>query len=187
MNKLQVIKKDLEQVKKRFTDLVGEDLWAKESSFAIQIFRKNPRLMDCVPESILEAVLNVAQIGLTLNPASKMAYLVPRYNAGASHCVLEPSYQGLVKLVTDTGSVVSVSSHVVYSDDEFGVTLGTSPEVIHKPSFSGDKKVTHVYAVADLGNSKQIEVMTMLEIQEIMAKSESYKAFKAGKVRVVYG
>src|SRR5210317_678093 len=180
---IATVKTDLDKIKTRFTDLVGEDTWSKESSFALQAFRKNPRLMDCNPETILESVLNVAQIGLTLNPASKMAYLVPRYNSGSFQCVLEPSYQGLVKLVTDTGSVHSVACHPVYAEDEFEVTLGTSPEIIHKPKFGErrDSDITHVYAVADLGTTKQIEVMTILEVKEIMAKSESYKAYKNGK------
>lgn len=65
--------------------------------------------------SKLQAVFNVALTGLTLNPTLKLAYLVPRYNNASRELEvhLEPSYQGLVKLVTDTGSAKSVSSQVV--------------------------------------------------------------------------
>ena len=55
--------------------------WAKESQFAIQYFQKNDYLAKTAlanPTSAQNAIINVAAIGITLNPASKLAYLVPR-------------------------------------------------------------------------------------------------------------
>lgn len=55
--------------------------WAKESQFAIQQFQKNSFLADTARgnlSSAQNAIINVAAIGITLNPASKLAYLVPR-------------------------------------------------------------------------------------------------------------
>lgn len=185
----QIIKKEtFNSIQERFVNLIDEKTFAKEVSFAIQLATKNKQLQKCTKESVLQAVMNIAQVGLTLNPVSAEAYLIPRWagkdgdNQNIYHCVLEPSYQGLVKLVTDTGSVKYVSCYVVHDKDEFEVILGTSVGVTHKPKFL-TKDITHVYAVAELPDgSKQVEVMTIADCHDIREKSESYKAYIKKKV-----
>ena len=51
--------------------------WAEESQFAAQALNKNPMLQQCAPQSIQESIINVAAIGLSLNPAYGYSYLVP--------------------------------------------------------------------------------------------------------------
>ena len=93
----------------------------QEISFAIQIINKSPQLQKCSKESLQVAVLNISNIGLSLNPASKEAYLIPRWNSAAkqNEACLEPSYVGLVKLLTDAGSVTSVLCQLVHEGDVF--------------------------------------------------------------------
>lgn len=53
----------------------------RESEFAMQIFANNDYLAKVAignPVSTRSAVMNVAGIGVSLNPAQKLAYLVPR-------------------------------------------------------------------------------------------------------------
>ncbi|EPU2409346.1 hypothetical protein ACVVHD_004614, partial [Escherichia coli] len=69
--------------------------WAKESQFAIQQFQKNDFLAKTAQANLpsaQNAIINVAAIGITLNPSSKLAYLVPR---GGAVC-LDISYMGLL-------------------------------------------------------------------------------------------
>lgn len=78
--------------------------WAKESQFAIQYFQKNDYLAKTAlanPTSAQNAIINVAAIGITLNPASKLAYLVPRDGM----VCLDISYMGLLHLAQSTGSI----------------------------------------------------------------------------------
>jgi recombinational DNA repair protein RecT len=117
----------------------------------------------------------------------KLAYLVPRsVNQGGQWVVethLEPSYMGLCKLVTDTGSAKRIYSHVVYEGDEFEVSLGISMDLKHAPKFK-TKEITNVYCVAILSDgSPMIEVMTKEDVDSIRDRSESYKAFNAGKIK----
>lgn len=171
-------------VKSRFVELADEKTFIREASFAIQAIDKNPTLSKCDPNSIQLSVVNIAQIGLSLNPVNPTAYLVPRWDnkAKAYKCVLEPSYQGLVKLVTDTKSVISVYSHVVYKEDVFKIKLGTSYEIEHEPKFKS-KEIEKVYAVGILPDgSKQIEVMDREDVYAIRDISESYKAYMAKKI-----
>lgn len=169
-------------IEARFTELIDKATFTKEVSFALQHIQKNPQLMKCVPETILQAVMNIAQVGLTLNPVASEAYLVPRWSKNGIMCVLEPSYQGLCKLLTDTGSVSRIYSHVVYKGDDFEVSLGSETRIIHKPKFSSSE-ITHAYAVGELETGKQIEVITKTDLDFIRGKSESYKAYKADKVK----
>jgi len=179
-------KADFTPIKKMFAELVDEKTFEKECSFALQHLQKNAYLSRSTPNSILVSVLNLAQIGLTLNPAQKLAYLVPRYNSASSaiECCLEPSYQGLIKLLTDSGSIVNCYAHLVYENDEFEQNLGTENIIIHKPKLGVRGKMIGVYAVAVLANgSKQTEVMDIKEVEGIRDTSESYKSFKGGKAK----
>ncbi len=174
---------DLEKVKEKMLKLISEEDYLREASFAMQAINQSEYLQKCSKESLLKAVFNTATTGLSLNPVLKFASLVPRYIGGQYQCVLEPQYQGLVKLITDTGSVQNVYAHNVCEEDEFDVQYGTTTEIIHKPKFKS-KTITHSYAVAILPNgTKQFEVMTKEELDYIRGMSESYKAFEAKKIK----
>lgn len=168
-----------DKIKERFIQLTDEETFLKEASFAMQHMTKNPAIAKCSHASIQMAVLNISQIGITLNPALKLAYLIPR----RGECILEISYMGLSKLVTDTGSATNIYAHCVYENDDFSHSLGTNPEVIHKPTLKSRGNIIAVYCVAVLHNGgKQVEVMTTEDVEAIRDESESYKAFKNGKI-----
>lgn len=161
----------------------------QEISFALQLINKNKQLSTCTKESLQQAVLNVSNIGLSLNPAAKEAYLVPRYNSllKTMEASLDPSYVGLVKLLTDAGSVKSMVCQLVYEGDKFEIDLAsnTTP-VIHKPELVRSKRgqITGVYALATLPDgTRQVEYMDVEEVNAIRERSETYKAFKSGKIQ----
>lgn len=181
-SEIQLIKKEFSKIQTRFTSLTNEETFIKECSFAMQHFTKNTYLGTSTMESKLEAVMNVAMVGLTLNPVLKLAYLVPRKaklkGQFVVQCHLEPSYQGLIKLITDTGSAKNIYAHIVYKGDIYEETLGTGVEIKHIPKRQS-KEIELVYAVAVLHDgSKQVEVMTKEEVDDIREMSESYKAHK---------
>lgn len=170
-------------LKDRFTKLLNEESFIREVSFAVQLVQRSSQLQKCNAQDIIQELANVAQLGLSLNPIKKEAYLVTRYDkTRGQYPVLEPGYQGLVKLITETGAVRAIYAHPVNEGDIFEVSLGTGVEIIHKPQFKTRKPV-QFYAVAILENGeKVIEVMTLEEIYDIRSRSEGYKAFKAGRI-----
>lgn len=170
----------------RLLQFFDEATIIKECNFAMQAFAKNEFLNSATPESKMQAILNVAQVGLTLNPVLKYAALVPRYNSasGKVECYFEPQYQGIVKLITDTGSAKNVVCYPVYEGDFFRPVLGSKPEIIHHPEYKYPLVITHVYAVANLHDgSQQLEIMSDEQIKAVRDTSESYKKFKEGKVK----
>ena len=96
----------------REIDCDDKILWQKESQFAIQALQANDYLNKIAwgnRESLKNAIINVASIGISLNPASKHAYLVPRDNK----VCLDISYMGLLHLAVKSGSVAWGQSKLV--------------------------------------------------------------------------
>lgn len=165
-------------------NMIGEMQLKKEMSFAIQRINENSYLAQATPQSVAKAIWNLGITGLTLNPIHALAYITPRRVGQAVEAILMPSYRGLVKLLTDTGSVINAYAHVVYKGDIFEVELGTEYTLKHTPKFltRENKDITHVYAIGILKDgSKQFEVMSIEDVNYIRERSDSYKSFKAGK------
>lgn len=175
---LAVIEK-IKQVESKMLNLIPADVAKREISFAVQHVAGSTQLQKCTPVSLQTAVYNIANIGLSLNPASKEAYLVPRYNSALQtmEASLQPSYVGLIKLLTDAGTVTQVTTNIVYEGDKFDIDLATG-FVSHRPCLVKVNKGQKIgaYALATLPNgAKQCQWMEVEEINEIRNCSESYK------------
>lgn len=149
--------------------------FTQEAYFAIQLLEKNDYTMKIArsnSKSLKRAVINVATIGLSLNPSMGLAYLVPRKN----EVCLDISYLGLIKLAQDTGSIKDVKAEVVYSGDEFSIN-GAFSEPTHKFSPFGERgEIVGAYVVARTAeNSFLTTTMSIDEIHIIRDSSESYK------------
>lgn len=84
----------------------------KEKVFAYGALSQNDYLLQCAvqnPTSLKMAMYNVASIGLSLNPVSKLAYLVPRRIKNQTRVVLDISYQGLIEIATQAGAIKACS------------------------------------------------------------------------------
>jgi len=152
----------------------------KEALFALQILQGNSFLTTIAlgnKNSLMSAVLNVAAIGLSLNPAQKLAYLVPR----DGKVCLDISYIGMVKLATDPGSVMWVQAEVVRAKDTFTYTgVGKLPD--HQMQPFGDRgEVVGVYSVVRLATGEYLTTtMSIEECYAIRERSQAYKKKKSG-------
>lgn len=184
MSKVTVLTEDFyKPIKNRFEELLDSKTFKKEIQFAIQILSKSPYLQKCDANSVLESVLNISQTGLSLNPVLSLAYLIPH----KGKCTLYPSYQGLCKLATDTGSITSISCQLIFENDEIEFDLASDEKVKkHIPYFLSGKeqgKIMGAYSIALLNDgSKHIEYMTTSQIHDVREYSESYRAYKNGKI-----
>ena len=163
-----------------------------ETGFAIQLLSNNKYLESVAQGSIpsfQQAITNVAAIGLSLNPAEKLAYLLPRnVNLGKdqhgskvyeNRVFLEPSYMGLMKLATDSGSIKWVQASMVRKEDSFTDNgPGERPthvyEAFAKPSERGE--YVGAFCVAKTSDGDYLTTtMTMEDLEGIKARSESAK------------
>lgn len=154
---------------------VGAVDWAREASFARQIIQASDKLQECPPQTVYDAVVNVAAVGLTLNPAEKLAYLVPRDNK----CVLDISYRGLLKIATDTGSILWGMPELVYEGDEF-VYKGPAEKPEHNADVFASNRGTEEglkggYCIAKTKEGDYlVTTMTANEIFEVRRCSKAY-------------
>lgn len=170
-------KKLMPEIKKFQSANTFEMNYAQECGFAIMAIQNNPYLLNCSPESMQSAVINVALTGISLNPALKFAYLVPRKTKDELKAVLDISYMGMIKILTDAGAVKNVAADVVYEHDHFLYNQGSNPILEHKPDLLKDRgKPIGAYAIAYFRDSGfQFEVMARPEIEKVRATSESWK------------
>jgi recombination protein RecT len=171
-NLIQVV--DAAQSKFNTIAVSNSDLvkWEEEKQFAIQTLQGNQYLQKCVPHTIQNAIVNVASIGLTLNPARGYAYLVPEYSKanGGQECQLRISFKGLMKIATDSGQIEWVKADVVKANDKFSFNSAWElPEHTMNP-FAERGEPVGVYCVAKLTNGGQLtDVMNWAEVMKIKA------------------
>jgi len=150
--------------------------FAKESHYAIQAFQSNNYLAKIAsqnPVSLQNAIINVAAIGISLNPASKHAYLVPRKG---SIC-LDISYLGLMHLAMSTGSIKWGQCKIVYANDQYQ-NNGLDKAPLHQSNTFGDRgDIVGAYCtVKTVDGDYLTEEMNIAEINAIMNRSESVKS-----------
>lgn len=167
--------------KERFVTIADERTFDVESLFAMQLLTKTDYAMKVAnenPQSVRNAMFNVASTGLTLNPANAYAYLVPRDGA----IMLDISYKGLIKIATDAGSILWARAEVVHADDKFTYNGPAAMPEHHANPFKKDRgDVIGAYCIARTVDGDILtEVMDMAEIEKVRAKSMSYNKKKSG-------
>lgn len=163
-----------------FTQALSDNsiTWQKEQQFAIQAFQKNDYLAKVAmanPSSAKNAIINVAAIGITLNPAAKLAYLVPR--DGGVH--LDISYMGLLHLAQVSGAIQWGQCKLVYASDTYE-SNGLDSAPTHKYNAFGDRgAVVGGYCTVKTAQGDYLtEEMSVDEINAIMQRSQSFKSGK---------
>lgn len=155
--------------------------WRTEVVFAMQSMANNPFLADTArknPLSLRLAMVNVAAVGVSLNPAQALAFLIPR----DGKVVLDISYRGLLKLATDTGSIVWAKSELVYERDSFVYKGPAEAPEHHSNPFQKDRgEFIGVYCVAKThGGEFLTEAISAEEIYRIRDMSDLYARKKSG-------
>ena len=152
--------------------------WEKEKQFAIQALQANDFLKKIAGQnqgSLQNAIINVASIGVTLNPALKHAYLIPR----KGKVCLDVSYMGLLHLAQSSGVILWGQSKLVYSNDTYE-NNGLSKEPTHKTNPFGDRgEIIGVYCtVKTIDGDYLTDEMSIADVHEIRNRSEGWKSGK---------
>jgi recombination protein RecT len=139
------------------------------SEYAIKIARENP-------QSVRDAVTNIAAIGISLNPAKKQAYLVPRKGA----ICLVISYMGLLDLAIQSGSILWGQAEQVYAADKFTMHGFDQPPTHDRDPFAKERgALVGVYVVVKtLDGDYLTATMTADEVFAIRDRSDAWKAYK---------
>lgn len=177
---LATIQQDIYGTKEQFQAVLSDNSvnFDREAGFAVQIIEQNDyalRIAVNNRQSVINAVVNLAAIGLSLNPAKKQAYLVPR----DGKICLDISYMGLIDLAAQDGAVRWAKAELVYSSDSFTLNgPGVAPTHSCNP-FSKDRGgIIGAYCVAKLPDGDYLtETMSADEINAIRDRSSAWKAW----------
>lgn len=158
-----------------FTQALSDNsiTWQKEQQFAIQALQKNDYLAKVAmanPSSAQNAIINVAAIGITLNPAAKLAYLVPR--DGGVH--LDISYMGLLHLAQVSGAIQWGQCKLVHASDTYE-SNGLDKAPTHRYNAFGDRgPVVGGYCTVKTAQGDYLtEEMSLAEIKQVEASSKA--------------
>lgn len=156
----------------------------REAGFAIQVLSGNEFAMRTAMnnrQSVVDAVTNIAAIGISLNPAKKQAYLVPR----DGKICLDISYMGLMDLAQATGSVKWAQAALVHEADGFALTgIDKPPQHTFNPFGKERGPVVGVYVTIKTIHGEYLtHTMTIEEAHAIRDRSSAWKSFQAGKAK----
>lgn len=152
----------------------------REAGFAVQIMQSSDYLLGIAmsaKQSVIQAVTNIAAIGISLNPAKKQAYLVPRDRK----ICLDISYMGLMDLAMATGSIMWAQAEVVREKDTFAKSGFDRPPLHEFNPFGKERgEIVGVYVVVKTASGDYLtHTMGIDAVYAIRARSESWKGGKA--------
>lgn len=156
--------------------------FAREAEFAIQILSGSDYAMQVAmnnKQSVADAITNISAIGITLNPAEKKAYLVPRKGG----ICLAISHIGLLHLAIESGSIRWGQARLVYEKDHFELNgLDKQPTHTFQP-FSKDRgEIVGVYVSVKTADGDYLtEAMSTEEVNAIRDRSDAWKSWISKK------
>ncbi|HEX5431515.1 MAG TPA: recombinase RecT [Bryobacteraceae bacterium] len=148
---------------------------------AMTAYSTTPALWECDVKSIAACIVQSSILGLEPNSVLGESYLIPFRNKGKMTCQLIVGYQGLLKLVRNSGELMMVNAQVVHARDDFDFEYGLEPFLRHKkaagtPADRGP--VVAYWAGAVLkGGGKQFVVMSRPEVEAHRDKYSKAKDF----------
>lgn len=154
----------------------------REAAFALQVVGSNQYIAKVAmsnQDSLRNAITNVAAIGISLNPASKLAYLVPRDNK----ICLDISYMGLMHIAQQSGAIVWGQSAIVRDADEFQLEGIDRPPTHKFNPFATDRgEIIGAYVVVKTDTGDYLtHAMPISKVNDIRDRSTAYKAWKKDK------
>ncbi len=171
------------RIEKLLPQWMTVDRFLGQVRYALTMSKSATNLQKCTPQSVVNAVLMAADLGLDPSGRLGSAWLVPY----ASECQLIPGYRGLIDLAVRSGFVRSVNAWVVHEKDVFLPVNGKTPRHIpYLPKSGEDMDPGPVYAAwcrykTRDGGDESI-IMSLRELWAIRERSAGYRtAMQYGK------
>ncbi len=132
-------------------------------------YNRQPKLLDCTFDTVWQAVLDCASLGLFPDPIGR-AYLVPFGKA----CQLIIGYKGLIDLMYRSDRISMIQVGAAHDGDHWLYERGMEPKLEHRPC-DQPGKWHHVYTIVHLKGCDRpsIEVMSRAEVMAVKARSRA--------------
>ena len=143
------------------------------------VMRASPELKGCTQNSMVCAVIQTVQYGLTPGNLGHCHY-VPFNNKQKDGSYRKEvqfilGYKGIVELVNRCGKAVILSTEVVYENDIFRHEMGLNPILEHAPTEGERGTIRGVYCVAKnlVANEKVFVYLRKEDIDKVRASSKA--------------
>ena len=128
-------------------------------------------LQKCHPQSLLQAFLTCASLGLEPNTPAGYAYVLP-YGAQATLVI---GYRGYVAMIHRSDPTAIIHADVVREGDEFTYAYGTDAHIRHVPALSPGRDPIAAYAYIRRAGEVDFGVMAWHEVLAIRDNSAAFK------------
>lgn len=183
MNDLVLIETAVQEARAQFEAVTVDRSiqFEREAKFAVQALTANDftlRVAKQNPQSVINAVSNIAAIGLSLNPAKRQAYLVPR----DGRICLDIGYIGLLDLAIESGSIRWGQAELVHEADRFTLNGVDQPPTHGRDPFKTDRgPVIGAYVVVKTCDGDYLTTcMATAELLSIRDRSSAWKNGQKG-------
>jgi recombination protein RecT len=172
----------LVQAKRTVSDLISSDKARAEiakvlpkhltpermTRVALTATMKNPTLLSCQPESLMNALLVCSQAGL--EPDGRLAHLIPFGN----QVQVIFDYKGLVTLIRRNGADLVYGDKVCEYDDFDAWVQDGDKKLTHKVNWKKPRGTAYLYyAVIKQNGVMDYEVMTVDEVEDVRKRSRA--------------
>jgi recombination protein RecT len=157
-----------EKIKLSLPETLSTD---KMIAVVMNAMRRTPKIAECTPVSVFNAVITAAQLGILPDDVLGYAYIIPFKN----QATLIPGYKGLIHLALQSGKIKKIRARIVYENEDFEITEGTRPELAHVPLAPEVRgNVMGAYCVVDfVSGDIDFTFMWESEIQKIKNSSKA--------------
>ena len=165
---LVTIDRELSARKPIFAELLPASVTAdKLLRTVVMSCERNPRLLECSVQSIVNAATTAAVLGLECDGVTGQGYIVP-YKTTATFQI---GYKGYNTMAARAG--YTITGGVVREGDAFEYELGSTPYVRHRPMHSRGARIVQAWACATSNDRPPIiRVMSIEEIEDVKARSQ---------------
>lgn len=160
-NDLAILESQLVPLAPHFAQVLGNRMPVERLTRTILIScERAPKLLGCDRQSLFNAAMSAAVLGLEVDGVSGQAFLIPF----KERAQLVIGYKGYNTMGARSG--YTITGACVREGDTFEYELGTSPYVRHRPRIIGGR-ITHAYATAT--SLTLTPIVSVLSIDDIIA------------------
>jgi recombination protein RecT len=167
-NALVILEQQLQPLAPRFADVLPKSLPVERLMRTVMIsVERLPKLLECDRQSLFNAAMSAACLGLEVDGVTGQAYLIPF--KGKAQLVI--GYKGMNTIAARSG--ITITGAVVREGDAFEYDKGEG-WITHKPKLGGERQRRIVAAwakAAVTGRPPIIEVLSIDELNAVKAKS----------------
>lgn len=168
---VRALERELQLRQQQFVDVLAGRMPVERLLRTVLVcVERTPKLLDCSRQSLMNACMTHAILGLEVDGVTGQGYILPF--KGSAQAVI--GYKGYNTL--GARARLTITGEVVREGDDFDFELGTRAFVRHKPSLRDDGRIFAAWATATASDRPPIvSVLKLSDLEAVKAKAPGAK------------